>query len=152
VQEVIWARLIYKKTNKKNQRQDHTIKQYFHHSKNASTHSAYLLCLLQINISNKRKKGPSVILNTHPPQKKKKKKKEKKRKKVKNLQMIKRPHPFMISSEIQIRSKPDAAVIKMMTKVATIEPWSNAFCKLPVREKCWKAKYPAINKETIAPA
>jgi hypothetical protein len=151
VQEVIWARLIYKKTNKKNQRQDHTIKQYFHHSKNASTHSAYLLCLLQINISNKRKKGPSVILNTHPPQKKKKKK-EKKRKKVKNLQMIKRPHPFMISSEIQIRSKPDAAVIKMMAKVATIEPWSNAFCKLPVREKCWKAKYPAINKETIAPA
>lgn len=58
----------------------------------------------------------------------------------------------MILREIQIRSKPDAAVMKMMAKVATIEPWSKAFCKLPAREKCWKAIYPPINKEIIAPA
>lgn len=58
----------------------------------------------------------------------------------------------MTFHEIHIRSKPDAAVMKMMAKLATIEPWSNAFCKLPAREKCWKAKYPAITKEIIAPA
>lgn len=39
----------------------------------------------------------------------------------------------------------------MTAKVATTEPWSNAFCKLAL-EKCWKAKYPAINSEIIAPS
>jgi len=39
----------------------------------------------------------------------------------------------------------------MTAKVATIEPWSNDCCKL-VLEKCWKAKYTAINNETTAPS
>lgn len=39
----------------------------------------------------------------------------------------------------------------MIAKVATIEPWSNDCCKL-VLEKCWKAKYTAINNETTAPS
>lgn len=39
-----------------------------------------------------------------------------------------------------------------MAKVATIAPWSNALCKLPVREKCWNAKYAAITKDIIAPS
>lgn len=39
-----------------------------------------------------------------------------------------------------------------MAKVATIEPWSNAFCKLPAREKCWKAKYPAITNDIMEPS
>ena len=40
----------------------------------------------------------------------------------------------------------------MMAMVAMIAPWSNAFCKLPVREKCWNAKYPAIANDMIAPS
>ena len=51
----------------------------------------------------------------------------------------------------QIKSNNDTAVMQTMAKVAMIEPCSIDFCKLPAREKCWKAKYPAINKETIAP-
>jgi alpha-mannosidase len=39
----------------------------------------------------------------------------------------------------------------MTAKVAIIEPWSNDFCKL-VLEKCWKAKYTAINREITAPS
>lgn len=39
----------------------------------------------------------------------------------------------------------------MTAKVATIEPWSKDFSKL-VLEKCWKAKYTAINNETRAPS
>lgn len=40
----------------------------------------------------------------------------------------------------------------MIAKVATIEPRSNDWFKLPMREKCWKAKYPAMTMETIAPS
>lgn len=39
----------------------------------------------------------------------------------------------------------------MTAKVETTEPWSNDFSKL-VLEKCWKAKYTAINKEITAPS
>lgn len=43
-------------------------------------------------------------------------------------------------------------MIEIMAKVATIEPRSNDFCKVPIREKCWKAKYAAITSEIIAPS
>lgn len=40
----------------------------------------------------------------------------------------------------QINSKIGTMVRQMMAKLATIEFRSNAFCKLPAPEKCWKAK------------
>lgn len=58
---------------------------------------------------------------------------------------------YIISKPTQIRSNKDTTVLQMTAKVATIEPWSNDFSKL-VLEKCWKAKYTAINNETKAPS
>jgi len=56
------------------------------------------LCLLQINISNKRKKGPSVILNTHPPQKKKKKKEKTRKKEEEEERRRRRKNPAIFNS------------------------------------------------------
>lgn len=42
--------------------------------------------------------------------------------------------------------------MQMIAKVATIDPLSNALCRLPVFEKCCRAKNPAIANEMIAPA
>ena len=42
-------------------------------------------------------------------------------------------------------------VMQVMAKVAIIDPWSNAFPIPPVLVKCWKARYAASARDTIAP-
>ena len=60
--------------------------------------------------------------------------------------------PLTVLHYSYIKSKHGTTMIQTMAKVAMMETWSNAICKLPAREKCWKAKYPAINKERITPS